>query len=99
MKIMLLSFALIFSFAVSSASTATVPGVTNLAQKERATTNFDKPVNLLGVELKGEYLFVHDNAAMMRGEACTFVYKGKAEVPESLILTFHCTHESRKKAA
>ena len=51
------------------------------ARKEQAVTNFSQPVKLMGVTLKGEYLFVHDDAAMARGETCTFVYKGDAEIP------------------
>jgi hypothetical protein len=45
----------------------------------------------MGMALKGDYLFVHDDAAMARGEACTYVYKGNAEVPDKLVVSFHCT--------
>ena len=29
--------------------------------------------------------------AMVRGEACTYVYKGNAAVPDKLVVSFHCT--------
>ena len=52
----------------------------------------------MGVVLKGEYLFVHDDAAMARGEACTFVYKGNAPVASKLVVSFHCVPAERTKA-
>ena len=64
-------------------------------RKQKAVTQFPNPVTVQGVVLKGEYLFVHDNAAMDRGEACTFIYKGIAEAPDKLVTSFHCTHVQR----
>ena len=52
---------------------------------------FNQPVTLMGLTLRGEYLFVHDDGAMARGEACTFVYKGVAEIQDKLVVSFHCT--------
>jgi hypothetical protein len=69
------------------------------AKKDRAVMKFDEPVSLLGVTLKGEYLFIHDAAAMARGDACTFVYKGVAEIPDKLVVSFHCIPEARSKVA
>ena len=66
-------------------------------QKRRAVANFPNPVTVQGVVLKGEYLFVHDDAAMNRGEACTFIYKGVAEVRANLVTSFHCMHVERAK--
>ena len=68
------------------------------ARKQSAVTNFDRAVVLHGVTLKGEYLFVHDDAAMQRGEACTYVYEGKAPIPEKLVVSFHCVPIQRAKA-
>ena len=65
--------------------------------KQRAVAHFDSPVMLQGVVLKGAYLFVHDDAAMNRGEACTRVYKGEAEVTDKLVLSFHCIPVQRDK--
>ena len=68
------------------------------ARKQSAVTNFDRAVILHGVTLKGEYLFVHDDAAMQRGEACTYVYEGNAPIPEKLVVSFHCVPVQRAKA-
>lgn len=68
------------------------------ARKQSAVTNFDRAVVLHGVTLKGKYLFVHDDAAMQRGEACTYVYEGNAPIPEKLVLSFHCIPVQRMKA-
>ena len=70
----------------------------NTARKQSALTNFDRTVVLLGVPLKGEYLFVHDDAAMQRGEACTYVYDGNAAIPKKLVVSFHCVPVQRAKA-
>ena len=67
-------------------------------QKRKAVTEFTKPVSVLGVVLKVKYLFVHDDAAMNRGEACTYIYKGEAEVRDKLVTSFHCIHVERTMA-
>lgn len=67
-------------------------------QKRKAVTEFTTPVTVTGVVLKGTYLFVHDDAAMSRGDACTYIYKGEAEVPDKLVASFHCFHVERAKA-
>jgi len=66
-------------------------------QKRKAVADFPNPIDVQGVVLKGKYLFVHDDAAMNRGEACTFIYKGEAEVPDKLVTSFHCIHVGRAK--
>jgi hypothetical protein len=68
---------------------------TAAALKEKAVFKFEGNVTLMDVPLKGEYLFVHDDAAMVRGEACTYVYKGLEEKPENLVVYFHCTPRVR----
>ena len=70
----------------------------NTVRKQSALTNFDQAVVLHGVTLKGEYLFVHDDAAMQRGEACTYVYEGNAPIPRKLVVSFHCVPVQRAKA-
>lgn len=67
-------------------------------RKQSAVTNFDRAVVLHGVTLQGEYLFVHDDAAMQRGEACTYVYEGNAPIPKKLVVSFHCVPVQRAKA-
>ena len=70
----------------------------NTARKQRAITNFNRAVVVHGVTLKGEYLFVHDDAAMQRGEACTYVYEGHAPAAKKLVVSFHCIPVQRAKA-
>jgi hypothetical protein len=99
MKSFLLFIALLCAVTLSSSSAPTVTSAANAARKERATMKFNQPVKLMGLTLKGEYLFVHDDLAMARGEACTYVYKGDAEVPDKLVVSFHCTPVPRAKVA
>ena len=96
MKSLFLLFALLFAVALSSSS-AVVSKASN--GKQKAVAQFNEPVRLQGVLLKGEYLFVHDDAALRRGEACTFVYKGDAEVAGKLVVSFHCTPVQRQKVS
>ena len=70
----------------------------NTARTQSAVTNFDRAVVLHGVTLKGEYLFVHDDAAMQRGDACTYVYEGNGPIPNKLVTSFHCVPVRRVKA-
>jgi hypothetical protein len=65
---------------------------------QRAVTTFERPVNVRGVTLQGQYLFVHDDAAMARGEACTRIYKGDAPVAGKLVVSFHCVPVERAKS-
>lgn len=99
MKSFLLFIALICAVTLSSSAASTGTTAANAAKKERAVMNFNQPVKLMGVTLKGQYLVVHDDLAMARGEACTFVYKGSAEVQSKLVLSFHCTPAERAKVA
>jgi hypothetical protein len=69
------------------------------AKRQRATMRFDKAVTVHGVVLTpGRYLFVHDDAAMERGDACTMIYKGDAVRANKLVVSFHCTPAERTKA-
>lgn len=99
MKRVLLFIALLTAVALSSVTVPSLTTAANSPKKQRAVTRFDQPVKLMAVTLKGEYLFVHDDAAMLRGEACTFVYKGNAEMLDNLVASFHCIPASRNKAA
>jgi len=95
MKSVLLFIALICAVTLSSSLTQSAATAITGARKERAVIKFSQPVMLMGKTLKGEYLFVHDDLAMTRGEACTFVYKGVADVPDKLVISFHCTPVQR----
>jgi hypothetical protein len=79
-------------------STPAAGSKTLVGKKQKATIQFNHDVVLQGVTLKGEYLFLHDDSAMTRGEACTRVYKGDAEIPSKLILAFHCVPLERAKS-
>ena len=98
MKSFLLFIAFLCAVTLSSNSASSVSNAA-IATKDRAVMKFTQPINLMGVTLNGEYLFVHDDAAMARGEACTFVYKGTAEIPGKLVISFHCTPVERDKVA
>ena len=90
MKSFLLFIGLLCALTLSSSLAPSVTTAANAPKKERGLMKFNDPVLLMGVPLKGEYLFVHDDDAMARGEACTYVYKGLAAVPEKLVASFHC---------
>jgi hypothetical protein len=99
MKSFLLFIAVLCALILSSASAPSVSNAAASATRDRATMKFTAPVQLMGVTLQGEYLFVHDDAAMVRGEACTYVYKGDAAVANKLVISFHCTPATRAKVA
>ena len=69
----------------------------NTSRKQSAEVTLDKAVVLDGVTLRGRYLFVHDDAAMQRGEACTSVYEGNAAIAQKLVVSFHCVPTQRNK--
>ena len=95
MKSLLLMVGLLFAVTLSSSSS--VASKAAPAKKQRAVMTFATPVKLQGVMLKGEYLLVHDDAAMANGETCTFVYKGTVETPSNLVVKFACTPVPRAK--
>ena len=86
-------------FAVTLGSSLPTASKASPAGKKRAVMMFTQPAVLMGVTLKGEYLFVHDDEAMARGEACTFVYKGNAAIDSRLVVSFHCTPAQRSKVS
>jgi hypothetical protein len=99
MKSFLLLIAFLCAVTLSSSSASPVTNAASGAKKERAVMKFTEPVKLMGLTLKGEYLFVHDDLAMARGEACTFIYKGNAEISDKLVVSFHCTPAERAMVA
>lgn len=99
MKRLLFFIALLCAATLSTSSTPTVTTAAGVATKERAVARFNQPVVLMGKTLQGEYLFVHDDEAMARGEACTYVYKGRGESKENLVVAFHCKPVQRDKAS
>jgi hypothetical protein len=67
-------------------------------QKQKAVVTFTTPVTVQGVALQGKFLFVHDDAAMARGDSCTFIYRGQVEAADKLVASFHCIPVFRAKA-
>jgi len=99
MKRLLFLVGLLCALILSSSSTPSITSSAEGTKKARAEVRFDQPVNLMGETLMGNYLFVHDDMAMARGDACTYVYKGNAEVQENLVISFHCKPQERNKAS
>ena len=71
-------------------------GKARTAKRQSAEVEFKNPVKLLNVVLKGQYLIVHDDELMARGEACTFVYS--LNEGKQLVVSFHCTPVARAEA-
>jgi len=97
MKRLLFLIAVLFAALLISMPAPTSTSAAERTTKQRSVVTFDQPVTLMGFTLKGDYLFVHDDAAMARGDACTYVYKGHAENHDYLVLAFHCTPKERVK--
>lgn len=90
MKSFILFIAVLGALTLTSSLTPPLTSAANVPKTERGVMQFSEPVTLMGMTLKGEYLFVHDDAAMARGEACTRVYAGTTELPDKLVASFHC---------
>ena len=84
-------FMLMLCAIILSSGLLIASGKAPASKTKSGTVVFYQPVKLLNVVLqKGEYLIVHDDAAMARGEACTSVYRVKESGP-ALVASFHCT--------
>ena len=92
MKKLLIAFAIIAILV--SAGLFAANANADPKRNERATIEFTETVKLLNVFLKGEYLVVHDEALMAKGEDCTYLYDRKGQ----LVVSFHCTPVERRKA-
>jgi hypothetical protein len=97
MRRLLLFIAMLGAVTLSSNARLSSPTAASSAPNERAVVEFKSPVKLLGVLLQGEYLFVHDDRMMARGDACTYVYKLEAGKPDKLVVSFHCIPAQRAK--
>ena len=67
------------------------------SKTRRAVVDFDTPVKLMNVMLKGQYLFVHDEERMAKGEDCTYIYNYADGKKGNLVISFHCIPVERKK--
>jgi hypothetical protein len=90
--ILILSAAVLFTGLLAATGKAKAPA------KETAVVQFPEKVKLLGVFLKGEYVFVHDEERMARGEDCTYIYTSRLGRPGRLVVSFHCRPAERMKA-
>lgn len=63
---------------------------------QKAVVVFNEPVKLLGVILKGEYVIVHDEERMAKGEDCTYVYAREDGKQGRLVTSFHCIPVERE---
>jgi len=97
MKTFLALIGLLCAVVLSSNLAPSTTQAANSAKKQRAVTTFNQPVHLMGLTLKGEYLFVHDDEAMMRHEACTHIFQGNSENPDKQVISFHCIPAARGK--
>jgi hypothetical protein len=93
-RIVLAAFAL-FSLLVLTGS-LWPSGSQAAPHRESAVVEFTQTVKLGGVLLRGEYLIVHDEERMARGEACTYVYRGRQIDEAKLVTSFHCIHVDRE---
>ncbi len=84
----LLLAALIITIGVLAVQANTEAGT-----DERATVEFTDTVKLKGVFLKGEYLVVHDDEKMAKGEDCSYFYDRSGR----LVVSFHCIPVERPK--
>jgi hypothetical protein len=65
---------------------------------QSAVIQFNDPVRLRDVVLKGEYLFLHHEGMMERGKPCTYVYRHDQGKPGGFVVSFHCHPVMREKA-
>jgi hypothetical protein len=92
MKRLLLAGSMLFAVMLLGAFAANAK--TDSKINERATVQFNQTVKLMNVFLRGEYLIVHDEGRMAKGEDCTYVYDRSGK----LVVSFHCTPVERPKA-
>jgi hypothetical protein len=79
--------------AVVAAAVFGVPskGASTPASEVRASlVSFPKVTRVCGYYLIGQYIVVHDDARMARGEPCTTLYKIGRETSAGSAISFHC---------
>jgi hypothetical protein len=75
---------------------ASSSGVASQAKVQKAVLQFNEPIKLLDVILRGEYIIVHDDERMAKGEPCTYVYTRENGQQGRLVVSFHCTPAERE---
>lgn len=94
-RIALMIFAL-FGFLMLSGSLLPSGKSATATRNQSAVVEFTENVKLRGVLLRGQYLFVHDEVRMAKGEPCTYIYRGKQADEGNLVASFHCIHVDRE---
>jgi hypothetical protein len=89
-------FALLVVGALLMGGAMAAPGRAEGPKTQRAVVVFDEPVKLLGVILKGEYIFVHDDERMAKGEDYSYVYARENGQQGRLVISFHCIPVQRE---
>lgn len=89
--------ALVGNGPLGSSTQAVNPGKS--PQREEGVIKFRDPVRVLGVILQGEYIFVHDDERMARGEDCTAIYRFEKGTRGKPVVTFHCIPAIRTKVS
>jgi hypothetical protein len=97
-KFLLIAVAIMAVLVLSSFSSAPTAKATGDSSKEVGVMKFRTPVQLLGVMLQGDYMFVHDDRLSAQGKACTAVYEMLAGSADKPLITFHCVPVQREKA-
>ncbi len=75
-----------------------VTGKAETPRRQQAIVEITEPVKLLGVILKGNYLFVHDEEKMAQGAPCSYIYSLRDGKPDKLVASYHCVHMNRQTA-
>jgi len=65
-------------------------GQASQTRDETGVAEFIEPVKLLGVTLKGRYLFLHHTGMMQRGKPCLYVFALSDAHPGRFIISFRC---------
>lgn len=89
-------FGLLLVGALFMVGAASSPGVARQAKMQKAVLQFNEPVKLLDVILKGEYVIIHDDEKMAQGEPCTYVYTREDGKQGKLVVSFHCEPVQRE---
>jgi hypothetical protein len=84
--------------ALALSSSVLTAGKAHTSKRQEAVVEFPDQVKLLNVVLKGQYLIVHDDELMARGENCTLVYSLN-DGQRKLVASFHCIPVERARVA
>src|SRR5262245_10667863 len=92
-------FAILLTTAVITGIAMAQNKKTLVPRNESAIVEFPQTVLANGVFLKGDYLIIHDEARMAKGENCTYIYEYTGNAQGRLVTSFHCTPVEREKVS